>query len=1036
VEVSNATGVLAAPTNFFAANSNLLNQAVNNNHGTGGGGASSNLAGDTNYSGMLNLLDFGAVAGTYGSHGTDNYAAITNALAIGAASGGTLHAPAGFYYSSKPVIIPLGIGGIVGDMPTVLYVTNQIVDIQAPTPLGGTWFDFAGSNGFSGYGLRGVQFRNFGIMNFGSNAMKFGGTNVEGLNLSYCGGLILIGTNTVNGSDTGWENWNGEHNVIDGMQVFNVNTILRVVQLGDTFQSGNDEFYSVYGLTYPKSAANGNSAKPGIAVQSLTGGTNVGRSLGAISFFRPQVNSYNGDGTGTGVQLQGTNGSASLAGVNFYDLDVEGPLAYSIYADWWRESKLTIATCDSAPGTVLLTTNSYNNTIESLDPETLVTNLASPNNFYGIFTNGSTTNQMPGAWSLPGQNYFTLGSVQTIMAPTTASPQVNVLGDLVAYAGPAGSHGDINAARYMTAGSAFIGYELLNTTPSQNLVIYNPQWQQGIQLTISNAGLALQIQAPSGNTEVKFGLIVDGTNNITNNLPAYVVTNNDPANLTFGGNLDLLGQLGIGTATPNPSYALDVNGSASVSNNLSWAGSAIGNGASITNLNANNIGQGTLAYARLPSGVFTNNDTVNLALYGELGLGMAPGANELAVSGKVFNAIGGFYFADSTNSTAFGSYANGSSYLGYGWTNISGASAWMLGHSAAAMGIITPDLVVSELGNLYSSNGTQIAGPTGLNASALAGGTVPLAVLPAVVVTNGSTPTLNGAVITNGVTNLSLTASSLTMTDANHKMTNVTLGTGLSFSGTTLNAGGNNFTSDFNTNGSSRIALTNVNLANASGTLGYDFLPSTFTTFANIIETNGSITQTNGNGSGTVIANGTITTTGNLNSTGMTDSGPATVAGLTVNGAGSAGNVSITGTGEFMGNANGVTNISPAGFSYGTNGSAASGPTNYVISLSTNTTTLIAAPTNVWFTNITGGPGLFSIIVSNQNAAGTVINIGVPTNAMPLNTNNAVLGGNGSTNWVWNLTNEPGRVWYFSGNKLTSATTFGDIIYSAGTTLP
>ena len=38
VEVVNATGALAAPTNFFAANSNLLNQAVNNSHGGGGSG--------------------------------------------------------------------------------------------------------------------------------------------------------------------------------------------------------------------------------------------------------------------------------------------------------------------------------------------------------------------------------------------------------------------------------------------------------------------------------------------------------------------------------------------------------------------------------------------------------------------------------------------------------------------------------------------------------------------------------------------------------------------------------------------------------------------------------------------------------------------------------------------------------------------------------------------------------------------------------------------------------------------------------------
>ena len=286
VEVTNATGALAAPTNFFAANSNLLNQAVNNSHGSGGGGGSipfnpgqfsgaggttniigggvtNNLAGFTNLSGMLNLLDFGAVAGTYGNHGTDNYAAITNALAAAAATGRTVYAPAGFYYSSKPIQIPLGSGGLIGDMPTVLYVTNQIVDVQAPTPSGGTWFDFGGTNGLYGYGLRGVQLRNFGMMNF-NRALSFGTNNVEGLNLAYAGGLILIGTNAINGSSVGFENWNGEHVKIEGMQIFNVNTGLQLIQEGDTFQSGNDEIDSLYILTYPKSAANGNSTNPGI----------------------------------------------------------------------------------------------------------------------------------------------------------------------------------------------------------------------------------------------------------------------------------------------------------------------------------------------------------------------------------------------------------------------------------------------------------------------------------------------------------------------------------------------------------------------------------------------------------------------------------------------------------------------------------------------------------------------------------------------------------------------------------------------------
>jgi hypothetical protein len=41
VMVTNTNGVLAAPANFFAANSNLLNAAVNNTHGSGGGSGGS-----------------------------------------------------------------------------------------------------------------------------------------------------------------------------------------------------------------------------------------------------------------------------------------------------------------------------------------------------------------------------------------------------------------------------------------------------------------------------------------------------------------------------------------------------------------------------------------------------------------------------------------------------------------------------------------------------------------------------------------------------------------------------------------------------------------------------------------------------------------------------------------------------------------------------------------------------------------------------------------------------------------------------------
>jgi hypothetical protein len=70
VTVANGTGALAAPANFFAANSNLLNQAVHNNHG--GGGGTTNLPfgqeitnamlwGASNGASGLPLIDSGAL---------------------------------------------------------------------------------------------------------------------------------------------------------------------------------------------------------------------------------------------------------------------------------------------------------------------------------------------------------------------------------------------------------------------------------------------------------------------------------------------------------------------------------------------------------------------------------------------------------------------------------------------------------------------------------------------------------------------------------------------------------------------------------------------------------------------------------------------------------------------------------------------------------------------------------------------------------------------------------------------------------------
>jgi hypothetical protein len=76
VEVANATGALAAPTNFFAANSNLLNQAVNNSHGGGGGGATNGIQQLNGYG--TNTTLYGAVNGATGLPFLDSSA--TNGL--------------------------------------------------------------------------------------------------------------------------------------------------------------------------------------------------------------------------------------------------------------------------------------------------------------------------------------------------------------------------------------------------------------------------------------------------------------------------------------------------------------------------------------------------------------------------------------------------------------------------------------------------------------------------------------------------------------------------------------------------------------------------------------------------------------------------------------------------------------------------------------------------------------------------------------------------------------------------------------------
>ena len=120
---------------------------------------------------------------------------------------------------------------------------------------------------------------------------------------------------------------------------------------------------------------------------------------------------------------------------------------------------------------------------------------------------------------------------------------------------------------------------------------------------------------------------------------------------------------------------------------------------------------------------------------------------------------------------------------------------------------------------------------------------------------------------------------------------------------------------------------------------------------------------------------------------------------------------------------------------WGTNG-AASQATNYTWSFTSNQlgNVTIAAPTNVFLNAVSGGPGWSSLTISNQNPAGTIIGIFIPTNASPLNTNNLTVVG---TNYEFMLTNTTGgRTYEISAKKLTSGASWADIRWNCAPTLP
>lgn len=186
---------------------------------------------------------------------------------------------------------------------------------QSPTLNGGTVIDCGGGQCFTGgnsAGLTGVVLRNFAMTDFTTAGAVFGGSGVNGLSNStiqqvYCVGPVTYNSTTP--ADTCVKEYNGNFLQIYGLYGYNLNTVFSFYNLSPVgLISGNSNIYDVYAYTYAKSATNGNNAEPGI----LLSGVNL------VNMYRPQVNTYAGDGTGDAIELTAADNN------HLYDTDTEG----------------------------------------------------------------------------------------------------------------------------------------------------------------------------------------------------------------------------------------------------------------------------------------------------------------------------------------------------------------------------------------------------------------------------------------------------------------------------------------------------------------------------------------------------------------------------------------------------------------------------------------------------------------------------------------------------------------------------------------
>jgi hypothetical protein len=373
---------------------------------------------------VFNVKAYGAL----GNDSHDDTSAINSAKTAAAAAGGAVYFPAGFYKITAPITWASGVS-IRGVGPVIQAIANTNPDLNMIASAG-SWLDCnSQTNCLTGSNLRSVNIEHMGFENWTGQAITFGGDGVDGISFANWDDVIFIGLTSVNGSDVGIRLNNVQHLEFVGVRVYNTNTCLDVINQNKDIAGANSELVGFYCKTYGKSVANGNNAKGGIQLRTLAPTVGSPSPLNYIHFVRAQVNSFNGDGTGTNVIIQGLS-NAKVTGITFEQTDLEGTFANGFYADYCLSCFLQvseIAQSTAGAQTFNITSNSGPVHIDSSDGSATLTipplgvvvtgvyKDALQTNQYGIFmpqTSGLVNGRLNGPFTVGNGTAATSGLAQ------------------------------------------------------------------------------------------------------------------------------------------------------------------------------------------------------------------------------------------------------------------------------------------------------------------------------------------------------------------------------------------------------------------------------------------------------------------------------------------------------------------------------------------------------------------------------------------------------------------------------------------------